>query len=212
MRSAFMEYIPCHVWIFNMFLASWTWNCWQSSRMLTLVCGVHIPCLHNLATTNHPCRPQRLNLWPLKQEIFFGFSKNKSHWVKVNQKIQNYCKSYTLCSTARAQGLFFVAFSCQRECLDPSETVAPYRSKPPPFTDPNSRKKSDDRKTGQGSQKRVCPTSDVLPAPRPGEILMQVFWLNLNWICHCRAGPHSKLKFDIMQIFSSAWINYNKWT
>ena len=38
--------------------------------MLTLVCGVHIPCLHNLATTNHPCRPQRLNLWPLKQEIF----------------------------------------------------------------------------------------------------------------------------------------------
>ena len=79
------------------------------------------------------------------------------------------------CSTARAQGLFFVAFSCQRECLDPSETVAPYRSKPPPFTDPNSRKKSDDRKTGQGSKKRVCPTSDVLPAPRPGEILMQVF-------------------------------------
>ena len=158
MRSAFMEYIPCHVWIFNMFLASWTWNCWQSSRMLTLVCGVHIPCLHNLATTNHPCRPQRLNLWPLEQEIFvFWIFENKSRWVKVNQKIQNYCKSYTLCSTARAQGLFFVAFSCQRECLDPSETVAPYRSKPPPFTDPNSRKKSDDRKTGQGSQKKSLP-------------------------------------------------------
>ena len=101
MRSAFMEYISCHVWIFNMFLASWTWNCWQSSRMLTLVCDVHIPCLHNLATTNHPCRPQRLNLCPLQQEIFFfGFSKNKSHWVKVNQKIQNYCKSYTLCPSA----------------------------------------------------------------------------------------------------------------
>ena len=61
-------------------------------------------------------------------------------------------------------------------------------------------------------KKRVCPTSDVLPAPRPGEILMQVFWLNLNWICHCRAGPQSQLKFNIMQIFPSGWINFNKWT
>ena len=90
-----MEYIQCHVWIFNMFLASWTWNCWQSSRMLTLVCGVHIPCLHNLATTNHPCRPQRLNHCPLQQEIFvfwifekqITLSQSKPKNTKLLQKL-----------------------------------------------------------------------------------------------------------------------------
>ena len=42
-------------------------------------------------------------------------------------------------------GLVFVTFC--RECLDPSESVTPYRSQPPPFTNPDCQEKSDDYKT-----------------------------------------------------------------
>ena len=84
-------------------------------------------------------------------------------------------------------GLVFVTFC--RECLDPSESGTPYRSQPPPFTNPDCQEKSDDYKTVSCFYSFFFQVSwsDLGSRPQQQLKLIQVtpgrvFWLNLDWM------------------------------
>ena len=119
-------------------------------------------------------------------------------------------------------GLVFVTFC--RECLDPSESVTPYRSQPPPFTNPDCQEKSDDYKTVSCFYSFFFQVSwsDLGSRPQQQLKLIQVtpgrvFWLNLDWML--QEGGQADVKmlkgklFGVALSFTEkiAWWNYLMW-